>query len=51
MESKKVKQTMNIAKRKQTHRYMGQTGYQWGGGSGQGQDRSRGVRSRNYFRN
>ena len=33
---------MNITKQKLTHRYVEQTsGYQWGEGNGEGQDRGR----------
>ena len=39
---------MNITK--QTHRYREQSsGYQWGEGSGEGEDRDRGLRSTNYY--
>ena len=35
---------MNVTKQKQTHRYREQTsGYQWGDGSGEGQDSGRGL--------
>ena len=35
---------MNITKKKQTHGYREQTsGYQWGDGSGEGQDSGRGL--------
>ena len=38
-----------MTKQKQTHRYREQTsGYHWGEGGGEGQDRSRGLRSTNY---
>ena len=41
---------MDITKQKQTHRYREQTsGYQWGEGSGKGQDRGRGLRSTCYW--
>ena len=41
---------MNITKQKQTHRYREQTsGYQWGEGSGEGQDVGRGLRGTNYY--
>ena len=37
---------MNVTKKKQTHRYTGQTyGYQWGGGR---DNMERGVRDTNY---
>lgn len=45
---KKLQQTMNITKKKQTHRYREQTsGYQWGEGSGEGQYRARRVKGTN----
>ena len=48
VESRKIK-LMNIAKKKQTHRYRKQTsGYQWGEGSWEGQDRGWGLRGKNY---
>ena len=41
---------MNIIKKKQTHRYREQTsGFQWGEGSGEGQDKGRGLRGPNYY--
>ena len=41
--------TVNITKKKQTHRYREQTtGYQWGEGRAEGQDRGRGLRGTNY---
>jgi len=40
---------MNITKQKQTHRYREQiSGYQWGEGREEGQDRGAGLRDRNY---
>ena len=40
---------MNITEKEQTHRYREQTnGYQWGEGSGEEQDRGRGLRGTNY---
>ena len=50
MESeKKYNKPVNITKEKQTHRYREQTnGYQWGEGSGEEQDRGRGLRGTNY---
>ena len=39
---------MNITKQKQTHRYREQTsGYQWGEGGEEGQDKGRGLRGTN----
>ena len=39
-----------MRKQKQTHKYREQTsGYQWGEGSEEGQDRSRGLRDTNYY--
>ena len=41
---------MNITKQKQTHRYREQTsGYQWGEGRENRQDRGRGLRCTNYY--
>ena len=41
---------MNITKQKQTHRSKEQTsGYQWGNGKEEGQDRGRGLRGTNYY--
>ena len=41
---------MNITTKKQTHRYRGQTsGYQWGKGRGEGQDKGMGLRGTNYY--
>ena len=41
---------VSITKQKPTHRYREQTsGYQWGEGKGEGQDRSRGLRGTNYY--
>ena len=41
---------MNITKQKYTHRYREQTsGYQWGEGRGEGQDRDRALRGINYY--
>ena len=41
---------MNILKKGQTHRYREQTsGYQWGEGSGEGQDSSMGLTGTNYY--
>ena len=41
---------MNITKKKQTHRQREQTsGYQKGEGSGEGQDRGRGLKDTNYY--
>ena len=49
MESKKYNKLVNIAKKKQTHKYREQTsGYQWGEGRGEGQYRDRGIRGTNY---
>ena len=40
---------MNITKKKQTHTYREQTsGYQWGERSGEGEDKDRGLRGKNY---
>ena len=40
---------MNITKKKQSHRYRKLTsGYQWGEGKGDEQDRGRGLRGTNY---
>ena len=48
-ESKKYNKLVNITKKKQAHRYKGQTsGYQWGEGREEGQDRGR-VLSTNYY--
>ena len=42
MESKEYNKLVNIAKKKQTHRYRKQTsGYQWGEGKGKGKHRGR----------
>ena len=42
---------MNNTKQKRTHRYREQTsGYQWGEGKRQGQDRSKGLRGTNYHK-
>ena len=47
--SQKIKQ-MHITKQKQMHRYREQTsGYQWGKGKGDGQDRGRGLRGTDYY--
>ena len=49
MESKKYNKLVNIAKKKQTHRYGEQArGYQWGEGR-EGQDRGRGLRGTNCY--
>ena len=49
MDSKKYNKLVNITKKKQTHRYREQTsGYQWGEGRGERQDRGRGLRGTNY---
>ena len=49
VESRKIK-LMNITKKKQTHKYRKQTsGYWWGEGSWEGQDRGRGFRRKNYY--
>ena len=41
---------MYIAKQKQTHRCRKQTsGYQWGEGRWEGQDRGMGLRDTNYY--
>ena len=49
MESKKYK-LVNIAEKKQTHRYREQTsGYQWGEGSGERDYAVRGLRGTNYY--
>ena len=49
VESRKTK-LMNITKKKQTHKYRKQTsGYWWGEGSWEGQDRGRGFRRKNYY--
>ena len=46
MEYKKI----NITKQKQTHRCREQTsGYQWGKGMGEGQDRGRRLRAIKYY--
>ena len=48
VESKKYNKVVNIAKQKQTHSYREQTsGYQWGEGRTEGQDRGRGLRRTN----
>ena len=40
---------MNVTKQKQIHRFVEQTsGYQWGMGWDEGQDKGRGVRGTNY---
>ena len=39
---------MNTTKQNQTHREQ-TSGFQWGEGSGQGQDRNRGLRGTNYY--
>ena len=45
VESKKYNKVVNITKKKQTHSYREQTsGYQWGKGRTEGQDRGRGLR-------
>ena len=45
----KCNKLVNIRKKKQTHRYGGQTNaYQWGEGIGEGQYRGRGLRGTNY---
>ena len=41
---------MYTTKQKQTHRYKAQTtGYQWGEGRGEGQERGRELRGTNYY--
>ena len=41
---------MQIAKKKQTHRYIKQTsGYQWGGGREEEQNRGMALRDTNYY--
>ena len=41
---------MNITKKKKTHRYREQaSGYQWGMGKGEGQDRVIGLRDTKYY--
>ena len=41
---------MNITKQKQTDRYRKQTsGYQWGEGKEEGQDRGMGLRDTNHY--
>ena len=41
---------MYITKQKQTHRYREQTsGYQWGEGKGEGQNRIKGLRGTSYY--
>ena len=41
---------MTITKQKQTHRYREQiSGYRWGEGCGEGQDRGRGLRGTNNY--
>ena len=41
---------MNITKKKQTQRYREQiSGYQWGEGKREGQDKSRELRGTNYY--
>ena len=45
VKSKKYNKLVNITEKKQTDRYKEQTsGYQWGEGRGDGQDRGRGLR-------
>ena len=49
MESKKYNKLVNVTKKNQTHRYREQTsGYQWGEGRGEGQNRGRELRGTNY---
>ena len=49
MESKKYNKLENITKKKQTHRYREQTsGYQWGEGRKEEQQRGGGVGDINY---
>ena len=53
-ESKKCENTeyilVNITKKKQTHKYTGQTsGYQWGERREEGEYRDRGLRGTNYY--
>ena len=49
LSQKKYNKLVNITKKKQTHRYREQTsGYQWGEGRGERQDRGRGLRGTNY---
>ena len=41
---------MCVAEEKQTCRYRAQTtGFQWGEGRGEGQDRGKGLRGTNYY--
>ena len=41
---------MNITKKKQIHRYRGQTSvYQWGEGKGGGERWGRGLKGTNYY--
>ena len=41
---------MNVTKQKLTHRQREKTsGYQWGEGIGEGQDRARELRGTNYY--
>ena len=43
-EYKKIQQTSEYNKKRSKHRYIEQIrGYQWGEGSGEGQDRGRGL--------
>lgn len=49
MESKKIK-LISITEKKQTQTYREQTtGCQWGKERKEGQDRSRGLKSKNYY--
>ena len=50
VKSKKYNKLVNIRKKKQTHKYRGQTsGYQWGDRRGEGQYRGRWERGTNYY--
>ena len=41
---------MKITKQKHTHRYREKTsGYQWGEGREEGQDKDKGLRDTNYY--
>ena len=50
VESKKIRQRMNITKQKETLRYKVQTsGYQWSSGREEKQDRGRRLRGTDYY--
>ena len=50
MEAKKYNKLVNITRKKQTHRCREQiSGYQWGEGREEEQDRGRGLRGTNYY--